>query len=171
MMMKAIAAVMMIALAAPLRAQTRGSMAEVRGDTGARVRLTDVASRVTTGTLAGVTGDTILILQARATAPTSFALASIREIDRREPATASVMHRHRLIGMVSGLVLGAGIGLLVAQPRVRRAERLDGAPYEQIDYVLDPIAGALLGGGAGLILGSWPTYRWVSRYVRAEGQP
>jgi hypothetical protein len=62
---------------------------------------------------------------------------------------------HVWLGAVIGLGLGAGAGYLVAIPRVRATERhSDGAPFQQIEYVIDPVVGGLIGSIVGIIVGS-----------------
>ena len=62
---------------------------------------------------------------------------------------------HAWLGAVLGLGLGAGTGYLVAVPRVRTTERhSDGAPFQQIEYVIDPIVGGLIGTILGIAVGS-----------------
>jgi len=62
---------------------------------------------------------------------------------------------HAWLGAVLGLGLGAGIGYLVAVPRVRATERhSDGGPFQQVEYVIDPIVGGLIGTILGIAVGS-----------------
>lgn len=63
--------------------------------------------------------------------------------------------RHALLGAVLGLGVGAGAGYLVAVPRVRAIERgqHDG-PFQQLDYLVDPVIGGLIGAIVGGLVGS-----------------
>jgi hypothetical protein len=57
------------------------------------------------------------------------------------------------LGAAVGLGLGAGVGYLVAIPRVRATERRGDGPFEQIEYLIDPVIGGILGGVVGAVLG------------------
>jgi len=60
-----------------------------------------------------------------------------------------------LLGAVFGLGLGAGAGYVVAISRVRAIERgqHDG-PFQQLDYLVDPVIGGLIGSIIGGLVGS-----------------
>jgi len=62
---------------------------------------------------------------------------------------------HALLGAVFGLGLGAGTGYVVAISRVRAIERgqHDG-PFQQLDYLVDPVIGGLIGSIIGGLVGS-----------------
>jgi hypothetical protein len=62
--------------------------------------------------------------------------------------------RHTVLGAVLGIALGAGAGYLVAVPRVRANERQGDGPFQQLEYLVDPLIGGLVGGVVGAVVGS-----------------
>lgn len=60
---------------------------------------------------------------------------------------------HTRLGAVLGILGGASIGYLVAVPRVRATERRSDGPFQQIEYVTDPVLGGILGGVLGAVIG------------------
>jgi hypothetical protein len=62
---------------------------------------------------------------------------------------------HAVLGAVLGLGIGAGAGYVVAISRVRAIERgqHDG-PFQQLDYLMDPVIGGLIGSIVGGLVGS-----------------
>lgn len=59
-----------------------------------------------------------------------------------------------VLGAVLGVALGAGAGYLVAVPRVRANERQGDGPFQQLEYLVDPVIGGLVGGVVGAVVGS-----------------
>jgi len=47
---------------------------------------------------------------------------------------------------------------------VRRAEREHSGPFEQIDYVVDPVIGGRIGAAIGFNIGYSPSAHWTVRY-------
>ncbi|HEY4129786.1 MAG TPA: hypothetical protein VGM50_04185 [Gemmatimonadaceae bacterium] len=49
---------------------------------------------------------------------------AIRKLDVREAAPPQVLRRNRVIGLISGIVVGAGLGYLVSIPLLERHSAL-----------------------------------------------
>lgn len=118
---------------------------------------------MTTGAIERVGRDTLFLMPKSGTRQTLFVPRIVR-VDIREGLGADARLRRTRLGFVAGVLIGAAIGYEIAKPRVRRAERQDGVPYAQIDYLIDPLVGAAVGGAIGAASGNaWPD-RWVTRY-------
>jgi hypothetical protein len=160
-------AVLFLLLIPPcVRAQTPVLDSVARLKIGRTVRVTDSGGGITFGELRSIDRDTLTIAEA----------LSLRQIDERavklfelrsvlDPGTR---HKRAWFGGVAGLVIGAGIGYLVAVPRVRATERNGDGPFQQIEYVFDPAIGGVLGAIVGGIVGARGHEHWQIQY-RAPG--
>lgn len=137
----------------PILTRSIGSTARIQVDSGNSM----------TGAIASVRSDT-LFLTTKSGIPQTVSVPRIVRVDIRKALRADARQHRTWFGAVAGVLMGAAIGYEVAKPRVHRAERQDGVPYAQIDYLIDPLVGAVLGGAIGTASGSaWPDH-WVTRF-------
>ena len=128
----------------------------------ARVQI-DSGSSMTTGAIERVRSDTLFLIT-RSGIPQTLSVPRILRVDIRDALSADARLRRTRLAAVAGVVIGAVVGYEIAKPRVRRAERQDDVPFAQIDYLVDPLFGAVVGGAIGAASGSaWPDH-WVRRY-------
>ena len=132
---------------------------------GRTVRVTDTSGALTTGVLRAVRPETLSVA-ATATTLRTFEAVNVRRFDVRVPLDGATRRMRGWFGIASGLVLGAGLGYIVAVPRVHATERRsDGAPLQQIEYVIDPTIGGIIGAAIGGVIGWRPGDRWLTRYL------
>jgi hypothetical protein len=135
-----------------------------RNEIGHLVRVTDFSGASTIGELRDVRADALTIAPTPTT-PRHIDFSAVAQFDVRMALDPATRHKRGWFGAVAGLALGAGAGYLVAVPRVRATERDgDGAPLQQVEYVVDPAIGGLLGAVVGWLVGSWPHERWYAGY-------
>lgn len=107
-----------------------------------------------TGTLRDLRIDS-LILDSTASVLRGTSAGAMAGLDVRQPLPQSERSHSGLVGLAIGAALGAGVGFLVAIPTVHHIEHEpnhDG-PFQQIDYLLFPAVGAVVGGGLGYAIG------------------
>jgi hypothetical protein len=168
--MRSIALFLTIGPAPALRAQAPSSGAAVAaaGQIGRTVRITAGPARPLTGSLQRVQGDTFYVAGPNDSFE-SISAARVSRLEVSEPLSPNIRQQRGLLGSGVGILLGGALGYAVAVPRVRRAERQHSGPFEQIEYVTDPMIGALIGGIVGFNVGHSPTGRWIVRYSAPTG--
>jgi hypothetical protein len=69
--------------------------------------------------------------------------------------------------LVAGLLVGAGAGWAIAVPTVHHIEnspRTDDGPFQQIDYLIFPVVGAVIAGPIGWTVGYSGSQTWVVQF-------
>jgi hypothetical protein len=133
------------------------------GDVGRLARLTDIGLHSRTGRIAGVTVDSLFLSPSDSTAPDAIAYGDITRLSIYEPLSPATLRRRRLIGVTSGIAVGATIGIELSGPQVRGSL---GVPYAQAYSYLDALLGAGLGAGVGYALASIQKSHWVTRFEK-----
>ena len=143
-------------------AQTPSLDSVARIEIGRTVRVADSAGATTSGEPRSIARDTLTIAEALTFRQIDGRAVKLLEI--RSALDPGTRHKRAWFGGVAGLVVGAGIGYLVAVPRVRATERNGDGPFQQIEYVFDPAIGGILGAIVGGIVGARGHEHWEVQY-------
>lgn len=165
-----IACMLLLSVQARAQGQADSVATVARQDLGQRVRAR-TSSESLIGVLRDVRADSLFIqLDPADRSARALSEAALTRLAVQQPLTPTRRNQRGFIGLVIGALVAGGAGSALAVPVVHgivSAPNRDG-PFEEIDYVIFPVVGAIAGGAAGWIVGHSRSQTWVVQFHTAR---
>jgi hypothetical protein len=171
-----ITCLLLICVQAHVQGQADSAAAVARQDLGRRIRAR-TSSESLIGVLRDVHADSLFIqvdpgdqIDPGYRPRRAQSAATLTQLEVQQQLTPTRRNQRGFIGLVVGALVAGGAGSALAVPVVHGIEsrpNRDG-PFQELDYVIFPVVGAIAGGTVGWIAGHNRSQSWVVQFRTAR---
>jgi hypothetical protein len=172
-----ITCLLLICVQAHVQGQADSAAAVARQDLGRRIRAR-TSSESLIGVLRDVHADSLFIqvdpgdqIDPGYRPRRALSAATLTQLDVQQQLTPTRRNQRGFIGLVVGALVAGVAGSALAVPVVHGIEfapNNQGAPFQEADYVLFPVLGAIAGGTVGWIAGHYRSRTWLVQFRTAR---